>query len=165
MSFCKSFIFGMLALFTLSACQTLSTAEIYDKTQSQIDRIQITEAKTRYDQIFNRTLSDNLNQNVRLRDLRLNTTLSVSNSSTLSVKGQSSNLSKTQMSLQYELVDKVTGAVMMSGTISRLATSGTVSAYYAQDKSRQFAAERLTIQLADRLALRLRRHFLDTEGQ
>ena len=56
----------------------------------------------------------------------------------------------------------MTGNVITEGSISATATSGTVSAYYAQDKSKQFAAERLTIQLADRLALRLRRHFLDS---
>jgi len=162
MSFFKSLIIVIFALSALGACQTLSPLEITERTQSQIDRIDIGEADTRFEQIFYRALSDNLNQTTRLRDYDLTISLSQSNSSTLAVKGQSSNLSKTEMSLRYTITDKMTGDVVTQGSISATATSGTVSAYYAQDKSTQFAAERLTIQLADKLALRLRRHFLDS---
>lgn len=161
MSFFKSFCFLILALIGLSACQTISTSDLNAQTQSQIDRIDVGQASTRFEQIFNRQLTDNLNQNSALRDLSLRTDLSVSNSSTLSVKGQSSNLAKTTMTLTYALFDKLSKDSLTSGTITVTATSGTVSSYYGQDKSKQFAAERLTKQLADRLALNLRRHFLD----
>ena len=162
MSFFKSIIISIIAFSALAACQTLSPLEISMRTQSEIDRIDIGDANTRFEQIFLRALSDNLNQTTRLRDYDLTISLSQSNSSTLAVKGKSSNLAKTEMSLRYTLKDKMTSEVITQGSISATATSGTVSAYYAQDKSKQFAAERLTIQLADRLALRLRRHFLDS---
>ena len=153
------------SLAALSACQTISISELNSQTQSQIDRIDIGTADSRLKQIFNRALDDNLNQQSALRDLVLNTELTTSNSSTLAVQGKSSSLSKTTMTLRYQLSDKLSGAVLTSGAISATATSGTVSSYYGQDKSKEFAAERLTGQLADRLSLRLRRYFLDDDEQ
>lgn len=152
-------------LIILSACQTVSISELNDQTQVEINRIDIGKANSRLDQIFNRTLDDNLNQQSALRDLALTTELTTANSSTLAVQGKSSSLSKTTMTLTYSLSDKMSGAVLTSGTISATATSGTVSSYYGQDKSKEFAAERLTGQLADRLSLRLRRYFLNDEQE
>ena len=156
----KQLFASLFLLVTLSACQTLSTAEIKAQTQADFNRIEIGEATTRFEQIFKRQLADNLNQGPALRDLALNITLTPSNSSTLSVKGKSSNLSKTTMRLDYRLNDRLSGEIITSGVLSATATSGTVSSYYGQDKSKQFAAERLTLNLADKLTLTLRRYFL-----
>ena len=57
----------------------------------------------------------------------------------------------------------MSGKELTSGSISATATSGTISSYYGQDKSKQFAEERLTATLADKLSLRLRRFFLAYE--
>ena len=65
------------------------------------------------------------------------------------------------MTLSYRLVDRVSNEELTKGVIKATATSGTVDSYFGQDQSKQFAAERLTKQLADRLTLRLRRYFLD----
>lgn len=165
-AFIKPFLTATLfcgGLIMLSACQTISVSELSRQTQTEIDRIDIGTADSRLKQIFNRALDDNLNQQSALRDLALNTKLTTANSSTLAVQGKSSSLSKTTMTLSYELSDKMSGDVLLSGTISATATSGTVSSYYGQDKSKEFAAERLTGQLADRLSLRLRRYFLKYE--
>ena len=152
------------SLIMLSACQTISISELNSQTQADINRIDIGATDSRLKQIFNRALDDNLNQQSALRDLALSTKLETSNSSTLAVQGKSSSLSKTTMTLTYHLSHKLSGAVLTTGTISATATSGTVSSYYGQDKSKEFAAERLTGQLADRLSLRLRRYFLN-DGQ
>lgn len=145
----------------LSACQAISISELTSLTQDQLNRIDVSQAKTRLDKIFTRKLTDNLNQTSALRDLSLNTSLTSSTSSTLAIRGKSSNLSNTVMSVSYELVDKMSNEILTSGKITSTATSGTVTSYYGQDKSKQFAAERLAGQLADRLSLRLRRYFLE----
>lgn len=172
MSYYNAFIKPILTLtllcggiMMLSACQAISISELNNQTQADINRIDIGEADSRLQQIFNRTLDDNLNQQSALRDLALVTDLTKTNSSTLAVQGKSSSLSKTTMTLTYRLTDKMSGTLVTSGTISATATSGTVSSYYGQDKSQEFATERLTIQLADRLSLRLRRHFLNVEQE
>ena len=161
MLYYKRLFIWIFVIVTLSACQTVTTSEIYEKTQSQINRIEIGSAHNRFEQIFYRQFADNLNQNPALRDLSLSITLTPTNSSTLALKGKSSTLSKTTMTLKYTLADRVSDAVLTSGTLEATATSGTVSSYYGQDKSKQFAAERLTLNLADKLALRLRSHFLN----
>ena len=147
-------------LIMLSACQTISISKLNSQTQTEMNRIDIGTADNRLKQIFNRALEDNLNQQSALRDLALTTELATANSSTLAVQGKSSSLSKTTMTLTYRLSDKMSGTELTSGTIKATATSGTVTSYYGQDKSKEFAAERLTGQLADRLSLRLRRYFL-----
>ena len=165
MSLYKQLFLSLILCFGLSACQTLSSADITTQTQEQLDRIDIKAADTRLQQIFNRHLVDNLNQNASLRDLSLTTELKATNSSTLSVRGKSSTLSKTSMQLTYALSDRVSGGALTSGTITATATSGTISSYYGQDKSKQFAAERLTRQLADKLTLRLKRYFLEIDQE
>lgn len=153
--------FALIAsLLFLTACQTLSPAEITQKAQPQIDRIQIGTANDRQSQIFLRHLEDNLNQNDALRDLTLATKLTVTSGSTLSVKGKSSSLAKTTMKVTYSLKDRLSGEVVTEGTLSATATSGTVSSYYGQAQSQKFTAERLARTLADRLAQTLRLHFL-----
>ena len=156
----KNAIILVSTLLFLTACQTLSPTEISQKAQPQIDRIQIGTASDRQSQIFLRHLEDNLNQNEALRDLALSTELKVTSGSTLSVKGQSSTLSKTKMTVTYSLDDRLSGEVITNGTLSATATSGTVSSYYGQAQSKKFTSERLARTLADRLAQTLRLHFL-----
>lgn len=156
----KQAIAIFISLLFLSACQTLGPAEITQKAQTQIDRIQIGKPTDRRSQIFLRQLEDNLNQNNALRDLSLSTSLSETSGSTLSVKGKSSTLAKTTMTVVYSLKDRVSGEVITDGTLEATATSGTVSSYYGQAQSRKFISERLSRTLSDRLAQTLRLHFL-----
>ena len=132
MSLYKAIMSAIAALFLLSACQTLSTVELRDQTQDELDRLALPEATSRLDQIFLRQLDENLAQNEALRDLALSTSLSVASSSTLSVKGKSSSLSKSTMTLTYDITDRVSKEHLTSGTLTATATSGTVSSYLAE---------------------------------
>lgn len=161
MSLYKAIISAISALFLLSACQTLSTAELRDQTQDELDRIALPKASSRLDQIFLRHLDNNLAQNEALRDLALSTSLSVASSSTLSVKGKSSSLSKSTMTLTYDITDRVSKERLTSGTLTATATSGTVTSYYGQEQSKKFISERLARTLGDRLAQTLRLFFLN----
>ena len=114
-----------LILFTL-----LISSILFGQTQDELDRLALPEATSRLDQIFLRQLDENLAQNEALRDLALSTSLSVASSSTLSVKGKSSSLSKSTMTLTYDITDRVSKERLTSGTLTATATSGTVSCYY-----------------------------------
>ena len=163
MSLYKAIMSAIAALFLLSACQTLSTVELRDQTQDELDRLALPEATSRLDQIFLRQLDENLAQDEALRDLALSTSLSVASSSTLSVKGKSSSLSKSTMTLTYDITDRVSKERLTSGTLTATATSGTVSSYYGQEQSKKFISERLARTLSDRLAQSLRLFFLNRE--
>ena len=68
------------------------------------------------------------------------------------------------MSVNYSLKDNETGIELTSGVVSATATSGTITSYYGQSVSAQFASERLVQLLAERVYQKLQLHFLSAEN-
>ena len=87
--------------------------------------------------------------------------LDVSNTQTLSVTQNSSNLKSTSVTVRFELKHTQTGQLIYQGKISSEATSGAVSGLYAQEQSEKFAQERLAILLAQRVYQNLYLYFLE----
>ena len=162
MSYFRSCLNIIIVALVLSGCQTLSTADINAVTQSELDRIELPEASDRLEQLFLRQLDTSLNQQAGLRDLALSIDMSVTSSSTLAVKGKTSSLSKSVLSVEYVLSDRLHNDILTQGTVTATATSGTVSSYFGQEQSKIFASERLALTLADRLTQKLRLYFLSS---
>ena len=91
----------------------------------------------------------------------LNYKLDVSNTQTLSVTQNSSNLKSTSVAVKFELKHTQTGQLIHRGKIRSEATSGAVSGLYAQEQSEKFARERLTVLLAQRVYQNLYLYFLE----
>ena len=91
----------------------------------------------------------------------LNYTLDVSNTQTLSVTQNSSNLKITSVTVKFELKHIQTEQIIHKDKIRSEATSGAVSGLYAQEQSEKFAQERLTILLAQRVYQNLYLFFLE----
>ena len=91
----------------------------------------------------------------------LNYSLDVSNTQTLSVTQNSSNLKSTSVTVKFELNHTQTGQLIHRGKIRSEATSGAVSGLYAQEQSEKFARERLTVLLAQRVYQNLYLYFLE----
>ena len=87
--------------------------------------------------------------------------LDVSNTQTLSVTQNSSNLKNTSVTVEFKLKNTRTGLLIHQGSISSEATSGAVSGLYAQEQSEKFAQERLAILLAQRVYQNLYLYFLE----
>ena len=68
------------------------------------------------------------------------------------------------MSVNYSLKDNETGNELISGVVSATATSGTITSYYGQSVSAQFASERLAQLLAERVYQKLQLYFLSAEN-
>ena len=85
----------------------------------------------------------------------------VSNTQTLSVTQNSSNLKNTSVTVEFKLKNTRTGQLIHQGSISSEATSGAVSGLYAQEQSEKFAQERLAILLAQRVYQNLYLYFLE----
>ena len=68
------------------------------------------------------------------------------------------------MSVNYSLKDNETGNELTNGVVSATATSGTITSYYGQGVSAQFASERLVQLLAERVYQKLQLHFLSAEN-
>ena len=87
--------------------------------------------------------------------------LDVSNTQTLSVTQNSSNLKNTAVTVAFKLKNTQTGELIHQGQIKSEATSGAVSGLYAQEQSEKFAQERLAILLAQRVYQNLYLYFLE----
>ena len=87
--------------------------------------------------------------------------LDVSNTQTLSVTQNSSNLKNTSVTVEFKLKNTHTGQLIHQGSISSEVTSGAVSGLYAQEQSEKFAQERLAILLAQRVYQNLYLYFLE----
>ena len=92
---------------------------------------------------------------------RLAYSLLVSNTQTLTIRQNSSNLKHTNVTVIFELINVQTEKVIHKGRISSEATSGAVSSLYSQSKSSKFAQERLAILLAQRVYQNLYLYFLE----
>ena len=90
----------------------------------------------------------------------LESDLSVSSVSTLSVVGSSSTLKKMTMSVSFKLTNITTGETELKDAISTNATLGAVSSYYGQDEAETQGQERLAGLLADRVTNRMQLFFI-----
>ena len=106
---------------------------------------------------FNKTVG----KSTKNRAYKLNYSLKVSNTQTLSISQNSSNLEYTDVTVSFNVVDNNSGEVIHKGKISSEATSGAVASLYGQAQSSKFARERLAVLLAQRVYQNLYLYFLE----
>ena len=106
---------------------------------------------------FNKTVG----KSTKNRAYKLNYSLKVSNTQTLSISQNSSNLEYTDVTVSFNVIDNNSGAVIHKGKISSEATSGAVASLYGQAQSSKFARERLAVLLAQRVYQNLYLYFLE----
>tara|TARA_B100000900_G_scaffold409398_1_gene425261 strand:- start:955 stop:1467 length:513 start_codon:yes stop_codon:yes gene_type:complete len=148
----------------LPACSLHTIGEVNQLTESHLRKIHLPEAHSRNEQLFKQTLERQIGTADTDTNYQLSYNLTGASQSSLSASGTSSNLKNTKMSLRYSLRDNETGGELTSGLVSATATSGTITSYYGQDVSAQFAAERLVGLLAERMYQRLQLYFLAAEN-
>ncbi len=110
---------------------------------------------------FNRTVRSSTNNNA----YKLDYSLKVSNTQTLTISQNSSNLEYTDVTVIFKVIDNNTGAVIHKGKISSEATSGAVASLYGQSQSSKFSRERLAVLLAQRVYQNLYLYFLENVTQ
>ena len=153
--------FYLIALHLFfSACSLNPVTEVKQITEAHLRKIDIIEARSRNEQLFKQTLERNIGTTETDKRYQLSFNLTGANSQTLSASGSSSTLNNTKMSVNYKLKDNETGNELTSGVVSATATSGTITSYYGQVVSAQFASERLVQLLAERVYQKLQLHFL-----
>jgi hypothetical protein len=152
---------SLLLLLTVTACGDFRVRTLSDSEYNQIASIQVATSSGRVGQIYTRQLKDQLMMDPGVTPTHaLNSELSVSSASTLSVVGSSSTLKKMTMSVSFTLTNLATGETELKGAISTHATLGAVSSYYGQDESETQGQERLARLLADRVANRMQLFFV-----
>ena len=152
---------SLLLLLAVTACGDFRVRTLSDSEYNQIASIQVATSSGRVGQIYTRQLKDQLMMNPGVTPTHaLNSDLSVSSASTLSVVGSSSTLKKMTMSVSFTLTNLATGETELKDTISTNATLGAISSYYGQDESETQGQERLARLLADRVANRMQLFFI-----
>ena len=156
-------ILATIYLF-FSACSLHTIGEVNKLTESHLRKIDLAEAQSRSEQLLRQSLQRQIGSAHTDTRYKLSYRLTGANISTLSASGSSSTLNNTKMSVNYSLKDKDTGIELTSGVVSASATSGTITSYYGQSVSEQFASERLVQLLAERVYQKLQLHFLSAEN-
>ena len=152
---------SLLLLLTVTACGDFRVRTLSDSEYKQIASIQVVTSSGRVGQIYTQQLKDQLMMNPGVTPTHaLNSDLSVSSASTLSVVGSSSTLKKMTMSVSFTLTNLASGETELKDTISTNATLGAISSYYGQDESETQGQERLARLLADRVANRMQLFFI-----
>jgi hypothetical protein len=152
---------SLLLLLTVTACGDFRVRTLSDSEYNQIASIQVATSSGRVGQIYTRQLKDQLMIDPGVTPTHaLNSELSVSSASTLSVVGSSSTLKKMTMSVSFTLTNLATGETELKDAISTNVTLGAVSSYYGQDESETQGQERLARLLADRVANRMQLFFV-----
>ena len=147
-----------------SACSLHTIGEVKKLTDSHLRKIDLSEAQSRNEQLFRQALERQIGSAHTDTRYNLRYSLTGATRSTLSASGSSSTLNNTKMSVNYSLQDNETGNKLTSGVVSATATSGTITSYYGQSVSAQFASERLVQLLAERVYQKLQLHFLSAEN-
>lgn len=148
-----------VSLVWLAGCSSIEMASLGAALEQRDVAINVVETGGREGQLYSRQLRKRLSDQRIALTHDLSTSLSVSSSTTLSVRGSSSDLKKMTMTATITLVDRTTGDIVLTDTLSANATLGTVSSYFSQIRSERHGKERLAVLLADRVANRIHLHF------
>ena len=156
----KSGFFASI-LVMLAGCSGVSIGALDSRVEAEISSVAVIDTGGRAGQLYNRALRRALYVNGESSPAYdLTSTISVSSSSTLSVRGVTSTFKKMTMTAVFTLQKKENGEVLLSEQVTADATLGTVSSLFGQDQSESHARDRMAKLLAQRVVQQLQLYFL-----
>ena len=153
--------FFLTVLVLLAGCSGVSIGALDSRVGTEISSVAVIDTGGRAGQLYNRELRRALYVDGETSPAyNLTTTISVSSSSTLSVRGVTSTFKKMTMTAVFTLKKQDDGEVMLSDQVTADATLGTVSSLFGQDQSEAHARDRMAKLLAQRVVQQLQLYFL-----
>lgn len=152
---------GMVFLLAFAGCSTVTIGQLDERVSAKLSSVSVVDTDGRAGQLYSRALRQALyvfGQASPAYDLT--SSISVSSSSTLSVRGVTSTFKKMSMVANFTLT-KQGGDVLLRDTVTADATLGTVSSLFGQDQSELHARDRMATLLAQRVAQRVQLYFLE----
>ena len=152
----------MAFLLVVAGCSTVTIGQLDETVSAKVGSVSVVETGGRAGQLYSRALRQALylyGQAVPAYDLT--SSISVSSSSTLSVRGVSSTFKKMTMVANFKLTKQGSGDVLLQDTVTADATLGTVSSLFGQDQSELHARDRMAGLLAQRVTQRIQLYFLE----
>ena len=148
-------------LVMLAGCSGFSIGALDSRVEADISSVAVIDTGGRAGQLYNRELRRALYVNGEASPAYdLTSTISVSSSSTLSVRGVTSTFKKMTMTAVFTLKKQDDGEVLLSDQVTADATLGTVSSLFGQDQSEAHARDRMAKLLAQRVVQQLQLYFL-----
>ena len=155
------YMYYMALLLAIVGCSTVNVGQIDETISAEISSVSVVETSGRVGQLYGRALRQAFYLNGQaVAAYELKSSISVSTSSTLSVRGVSSTFRKMTVTVNFELIKQGSGDVLLQDTITADATLGTVSSLFGQDQSELHARDRMAILIAQRVAQRIQLYFL-----
>ena len=153
--------FFVTMLVFLAGCSGVSIGALDSRVETEISSVAVIDTGGRAGQIYNRALRRSLYVKGEASPAyNLASTISVSSSSTLSVRGVTSTFKKMTMTAVFTLKKQNSGEVLLSDQVTADATLGTVSSLFGQDQSEALARDRMAKLLAQRVVQQLQLYFL-----
>ena len=154
-----SFLVTVLVLLT--GCGSVGIGALDSRVDMEISNVAVIDTGGRAGQLYNRELRRTLYvKGEAIPSYNLTSTISVSSSSTLSVRGVTSTFKKMTMTAVFTLKKQNDGEVLLSDQVTADATLGTVSSLFSQDQSEAHARDRMAKLLAQRVVQQLQLYFL-----
>ena len=152
---------GMVFLLAFAGCSTVTIGQLDERVSAKVSSVSVVDTDGRAGQLYSRALRQALyvyGQASPAYDLT--SSISVSSSSTLSVRGVTSTFKKMSIVANFTL-KKQGGDVLLRDKVTADATLGTVSSLFGQDQSELHARDRMATLLAQRVAQRVQLYFLE----
>ena len=153
---------GTVFLLAFAGCSTVTIGQLDERVSAKVSSVSVVDTDGRAGQLYSRALRQALyvyGQASPVYDLT--SSISVSSSSTLSVRGVTSTFKKMSMVANFTLTKQAAGDVLLRDTVTADATLGTVSSLFGQDQSELHARDRMAGLLAQRVAQRIQLYFLE----
>ncbi len=163
MSLGKYIHFILIILITLLLSGCIRTVEINNDliAKNKLSQITPNNPTTHLEYLFYEEFNQTVGRSTKNKAYKLDYSLKVSNTQTLTISQNSSNLEYTDVTIIFKVIDNNGGEIIHKGKISSEATSGAVASLYGQAQSSKFARERLAILLAHRVYQNLYLYFLE----
>ena len=155
------FMCCMALVLAIVGCSTVDIGQIDEAISDEVSSVSVVETSGRVGQLYSRALRQAFYLNGQaVAAYELASSISMSTSSTLSVRGVSSTFRKMTVIANFELTKRGSGDVLLQDTVTADATLGTVSSLFGQDQSELHARDRMAILIAQRVAQRIQLYFL-----
>ena len=157
--------FAILILVMINGCSGINVGGMNSFVDTQISSVVVIETSGRAGQLYNQALRRALYVHGQTTPAyTLTSSISVSSSSSLSVRGITSTFKKMAMVANFKLQKQNSDEVILTESVTADATLGTVSSLFSQDQSELHARDRMAKLLAQRVVQRLQLYFLKQSG-
>ena len=149
-------------LLAFAGCSTVTIGQLEEQVRDEVSSVSVVDTSGRAGQLYSRALRKALYVYGQANPAYdLTSSISISSSSTLSVRGVTSTFRKMTMIASFELTKHGRGDVLLRDKVTADATLGTVSSLFGQDRSELHARDRMANLLAQRVAQRVQLYFLE----